>query len=231
MGKRENIMEGIQAAIFDLDGTLVDSMWVWNQIDVEFLGQFGAKVPDDLQDCLEGMSFTETAVYFKERFPFLPFSVEQLKTIWNQMAYEKYAREVPLKSGVLEYLKYLKKQGIKTGVATSNSRELVTVTLTNLGVIEYFDSIRTACEVAKGKPSPDIYFLVARDLNVEPEHCIIFEDVPAGLLAGKRAGMKACAVADSYSEYLRKEKENLADRWIDDYFELLEPENEPIREG
>ena len=219
--KRGNSIEGIEAAIFDLDGTLVDSMWMWYKIDEEFLGQFGVAVPEDLQDCLEGMSFTETAAYFKERFPFLPFSIEQLKNIWNRMAYDKYAHEVPLKPGVLEYLQYLKANGIKTGVATSNSKELVTVTLENLHVIQYFDSIRTACEVEKGKPSPDIYLLVAKDLEVEPEKCIIFEDVPAGILAGSRAGMKTYAVADTYSEYLLEEKKRLADTYIEDYFELL----------
>lgn len=221
MRRTKNSLDGIQAAIFDLDGTLVDSMWMWYRIDQEFLGQFGCPVPDDLQDSLEGMSFTETAVYFKERFSFLPFSVEQLKDIWNHMAYDKYAREVPLKPGVLEYLSYLRARGIKTGVATSNSRELVTVTLRSLLVEDYFDSVRTACEVEKGKPAPDIYLLVAGDLGVDPENCIIFEDVPAGILAGQRAGMRTCAVADPSSAHLAEEKRKLADFYIEDYYELL----------
>ena len=226
MKNRQNHIEGIDAAIFDLDGTLIDSMWMWYKIDVEFLGQFGQEVPDDLQDQLEGMSFTETAHYFKERFPFLPFSAEQLKTIWNQMAYDIYAHEVTLKPGVREYLSYLKENGIKTGVATSNSRELVTVALKNLEVDHYFDSIRTACEVKQGKPAPDIYLLVAQDLGVKPEHCMIFEDVPAGILAGARAGMKTYAVSDAYSEYLLEEKKKLADTYIENYFELLPEKKE-----
>ena len=221
MKEKKKSLDGIEAVIFDLDGTLVDSMWTWYKIDVDFLGQFGATVPDDLQDALEGMSFTETAVYFKQRFSFLPYSVEQLKEIWNQMAYDVYANEVPLKPGILEYLKYLKEQGIKTGVATSNSRELVTVTLKNLGVYDYFDSIRTACEVEKGKPAPDIYLLVAEDLQVNPEKCMIFEDVPAGILAGKNAGMTAYAIADESSKHLEEEKRKLADYYIEDYYELL----------
>lgn len=221
MIEKKKSLDGMEAVIFDLDGTLVDSMWTWYKIDVDFLGQFGATVPDDLQDALEGMSFTETAVYFKQRFSFLPYSVEQMKEIWNQMAYDVYANEVPLKPGILEYLKYLKEQGIKTGVATSNSRELVTVTLKNLGVYDYFDSIRTACEVEKGKPAPDIYLLVAKDLQVNPENCMIFEDVPAGILAGKNAGMIAYAIADESSKHLEEEKRKLADYYIEDYYELL----------
>lgn len=221
MNKKDIINNGIEGAIFDLDGTLIDSMWLWYQIDVEFLGQFGAEVPADLQKSIEGMSFTETAEYFRVRFPYIPYSVEQLKTIWNQMAYEKYAHEVTLKPGILEFLKYLKANNIKTGVATSNSRELVEVALTNLGIYDYFDSIRTACEVEKGKPAPDIYLLVADDLGVRPSNCFCFEDVPAGLMAGKSAGMKTCGVEDAFSRPMIEEKRALADIYIEDYFEFL----------
>ena len=211
----------IDAAIFDLDGTLIDSMWMWYRIDEEFLGQFGCPVPADLQKSIEGMSFTETAEYFKERFTFLPYSVEQLKTIWNQMAYDKYAHEVTVKPGLLEYLKYLKEKGIKTGIATSNSRELAEAALKNLGLMPYFDSIRTSCEVEHGKPAPDIYLLVAKDLNAKPENCLVFEDVPAGLMAGNSAGMSTCAVEDAFSAHMEAEKRNLSKLWVNDYSELI----------
>ena len=77
-----------KAVIFDLDGTLVDSMWMWRDIDIEFLGSRGITFPEDLQEKIEGMSFTETAQYFKETFP-LEESVEELKAIWNEMAKDK----------------------------------------------------------------------------------------------------------------------------------------------
>lgn len=221
MNKHELMLNGMEGAIFDLDGTLIDSMWMWYQIDVEFLGQYGQEVPEDLQKSIEGMSFTETAEYFKRRFPFLPQSVDELKVIWNQMAYDKYAHEVTLKPGILDFLQYLKKHNIKIGIATSNSRELVEVAITNLGVRDYFDSIRTACEVEKGKPAPDIYLKVAEDLEIVPEKCMCFEDVPAGIMAGKNAGMKTCAVEDAFSREMIDEKMKLADVYIEDYFELL----------
>ena len=213
--------DDIDAAIFDLDGTLIDSMWMWRKIDEEFLGQFGCPVPDDYQKAIEGMSFTETAEYTKQRFRFLPFSVEQLKTIWNQMAYEKYAHEVTTKPGLLSYLKFLKERGIKTGIATSNSRELAEAALHGLDIYKYFDSIRTSCEVEHGKPAPDIYLLVAKDLEARPEKCLVFEDVPAGLIAGNGAGMTTCAVADQFSAHMEQEKRELAQRWVNDYRELL----------
>ena len=221
MNKIDKIEDKIEAAIFDLDGTLIDSMWLWYQIDVEFLAQFGAEVPADLQKSIEGMSFTETAQYFRDRFPYIPYSVEQLKKIWNQMAYEKYAHEVTLKPGILEFLQHLKENNIKTGVATSNSRELVEVALTNLGIRPYFDTIRTACEVKKGKPAPDIYLLAAEDLGVNPAHCLCFEDVPAGILAGKNAGMTTYAVEDAFSRPMLEEKKELADFYIEDYYDLF----------
>ena len=213
--------DNIDAAIFDLDGTLIDSMWMWYRIDEEFLGQFGCPVPADLQKSIEGMSFTETAEYFKNRFTFLPYSVEQLKTIWNQMAYDKYSREVTTKPGLMEYLKFLKQKGIKTGIATSNSRELAEAAVKNLGLMPYFDSIRTSCEVEKGKPAPDIYLLVAKDLGARPANTLVFEDVPAGLMAGNSAGMITCAVADEFSAHMENEKRELSKIWLDNYTDII----------
>ena len=77
-------LDDVKAVIFDLDGTLVDSMWMWETIDIEFLGKYGYSCPPELQKTIEGMGFTETAVYFKERFS-LPLSIEEIKQIWTDM--------------------------------------------------------------------------------------------------------------------------------------------------
>lgn len=209
-----------KAAIFDLDGTLIDSMGMWKQIDIEYLGRFQIPLPKTLQKDISGMSFTETAVYFKETFQ-IPDSIEEIKATWNEMAMYKYTHEVPLKPGVLDFLKLLKAKGIKTGIATSNSVELVRAVLKSLEVEEYFDEVHTSCEVPKGKPAPDIYLLVADCLQVAPEHCIVFEDIPEGILAGKRAGMQVCAIEDEFSKSMEQEKRELADYYIVDYTELV----------
>lgn len=214
------MLNDIKAVIFDLDGTLVDSMWMWRDIDIEFLSQFKQKLPTDLQKEIEGMSFSETAHYFKETFK-LPISEEEMKAMWNSMAYEKYTNEVPLKEGVYDFLRYLKDKGVKIGIATSNSKELVSAVIKSLGVEDFFHSIHTACEVDRGKPAPDIYKLVAEDLNVPPEHCLVFEDIPAGIMAGHAAGMKTCAVKDEYSNHLIARKKELADYYIDTYNDIL----------
>jgi HAD superfamily hydrolase (TIGR01509 family) len=215
-----DIFQQVKAVLFDLDGTLVDSMWLWEDIDREYLSRFDITLPEDLQDMIQGMSFSETAVYFKERF-LIPHSLEEIKAEWNEMAWKKYAEEVPLKEGVLSVLKELKNRGISMGIATSNSKELVELVIGKLGVSEYFKSIRTSCEVAKGKPSPDIYQLVAKDLEAEPAECLVFEDIIAGITAGKCAGMKVCSVYDKKSEGDTKKKQELSDYYIHTFSELL----------
>lgn len=217
--KRKSMLNNIEACIFDLDGTLVDSMWMWKDIDREFLGRFGLELPDDLQGEIEGMSFTETSMYFKERFQ-IPMEIDEIKMTWNGMAYDKYMHEVPVKEGVVEFLQYLKKNQIKTGIATSNSKDLVSVILKQHDLNQYFDSVRTSCEVAKGKPAPDIYLLVAEDLGVDPAKCLVFEDIIQGIQAGKSAGMAVCAVEDEFSLLERDKKEELADYYITSYVQI-----------
>ena len=214
------MLKGKKAAIFDLDGTLVDSMWMWKAIDIEFLGRFGYGCPDDLQRAIEGMSFSETAVYFKERFS-LPMELDEIKDIWVKMSIDKYRYEVPLKPGAEAFLKELRGRGFKLGIATSNGRDMVDAVLDSLKVESYFDVVTTACEVAAGKPAPDIYLKVSDSLKVNPRQCLVFEDIPAGILAGKRAGMTVCAVEDEFSLDLTREKQSMADYYIKDYDELL----------
>lgn len=211
------------AILFDLDGTLVDSMWMWKEIDIEYLGRFGYTCPPDLQKIIEGMSFSETAEYFKSRFQ-IPDSIDEIKAAWIQMSIEKYRNEVPLKPGALRLLQYLERTGKKAGIATSNGRDMVDAVLESLQICPYFQVIATACEVAAGKPAPDIYLEVARRLQTDPSRCMVFEDVPAGILAGKRAGMRVCAVEDAFSTGMREEKMELADFYIDDYNELFDAE-------
>ncbi len=212
------ILDKKKAVIFDLDGTLVDSMWMWETIDIEYLGRYGLTCPEDLQKAIEGMSFTETALYFKERFA-LKESLEEIKQAWTNMSLEKYKNEVPLKPGALEFLKELKRQGIPAGIATSNGIAMVEAVLQSLEIRSYFQMVTTACEVAAGKPAPDIYLEVAGRLGVDPQDCLVFEDVPAGILAGKRAGMTVVAVEDEFSGKMRQEKMELADYFIEDYYD------------
>ena len=217
------MLENIKAVIFDLDGTLVDSMWMWKSIDVEYLGRKGIAVPEDIQafqEELEGMGFTETAVFFKNRFQ-IEDSLEEIKKTWIFMPEEKYCNEVPLKAGVRGFLEELRNRNIRIGISSSNSRELIQVVLKAHGIAEYFDCITTCCEVPNSKPAPDVYLKTAEGLQVEPKDCLVFEDVPMGIMAGKNAGMQVCAVEDAYSKRQEAEKRRLADYYIEDYYEVL----------
>ena len=200
------MMQDIDAVIFDMDGSLVDSMWMWRAIDIEYLGNFGIPLPEDLQSRIEGMSFVETARYFKAHFP-IPDTLEDIMETWNRMAWDKYLNEVPLKMGITEFLRSCRERGILLGIATSNSRELVENVAKVHNLRDYFTSIITGSEVKRGKPAPDIY--------------LVFEDIVAGIMAGKNAGMRVCAVEDEYSSQDRERKKKLADYYIEDYVGLI----------
>ena len=213
------MFDRIKAVIFDLDGTLVDSMGLWRDIDIEFLAARGIEYKDDLQEKIEGMSFTETAVFCKAYYH-LTESVEELKEIWNHMAEDKYRYEVQLKPGVMEFLEYLKKRGIKMGIATSNSTELIAAVNEAHHFDRYISCVVTSCSVNKGKPAPDVYLEAARQLGVLPEECLVFEDIVKGIEAGKNAGMLVCAVEDDFSAWQRERKKELSDYYIESYDEI-----------
>lgn len=215
------MLKNKKAVLFDLDGTLVDSMWMWKEIDIEYLNRHGKELPDNLQHEIEGMSFTHLARYFKERFE-LKDSVETIKEEWLCMARDKYLYETPLKEGVSEFIKDMQEKDIRMGIASSNSRDLVEAILKVHHLEDCFSSVHTCCDVKSGKPEPDIYLLVADELGAEPGDCLVFEDIPAGLLAGKRAGMQTCAVWDAYSIDQDVQKKSLADYYIHTYRDILE---------
>lgn len=214
------MLNNIDACFFDMDGTIIDSMWMWKNIDIEFLGQRGIELPADLQKRIEGKSFSETAVFFKDEFN-LSESLDEIKEIWNNMARDKYCNEVPLKEGALDFFRLLKSKGIKMGIATSNSYELAKCCLDALKVTDYFDVITTSCMVGAGKPAPDIYLKCADKCNVRPDKCLVFEDIPVGIEAGHNAGMKVCAVFDEYSRDVDDIKHHKADYYINNFNEIL----------
>jgi len=214
------MFKNIKAVIFDMDGTLIDSMWLWKAIDIEYLGKHHIELPQDLQKDIEGMSFSETAKYFKTRFHLLD-DVETIKQEWNEMANDYYAHKVPLKDKANDFLLRLKANDLKLGIGTSNSKELLAVIMDKFQLDAIFDTVRTSCEVEKGKPHPAIYLQVAKDLGVEPWECMVFEDVPNGLEAANRAGMTSVAIFDEFSKHMDQEKKELADHYVHSYEELL----------
>ena len=216
-------MNRFEGAIFDLDGTLVDSMWVWEKIDLDFLGQRGLTVPDNIGKVTEGMSFTETATYFKETFQ-LKESIEEIKELWIRMAVDYYSHEVLLKEGAMELLKLLRDNKMKIGLATSCSSELLKAVLQQHNLESYFDAIVTSCEVAKGKPNPDVYLRTAERLSIDPLKAIAFEDTVAGVMAAKAAGMTVVGLYDEASHKHQEELKSIADIYIQSLNEIIQNE-------
>ena len=195
-------------------------MWMWPDIDREYLNRFGIEYDDNLKNEIDGISFHETAVYFKNKFG-ISDSVEKICKDWEDMAYDKYKYEVKEKPGCKKFLEHLRSKDIKMGIATSNNRSMVDVVLESLNMKDFFEVITTSDEVKRGKPAPDVYLTTANLLNVEPKNCLVFEDVVAGIMAGKSAGMKVCAIEDDFTKEVRQKKKELSDYYIVDYSELL----------
>jgi HAD superfamily hydrolase (TIGR01509 family) len=214
------MLNDVKAIIFDVDGTLVDSMWIWKQVDIDFLKRRKTELPIDLQKDIEGLSYTSTAEYFKERFK-LPETVEEIKEEWREMADDFYNNIIPLKAGVKELLQIIRDHNLKIGIATSNSRELVETMMKKHEIGKYFDSIRTSCEVPRSKPFPDVYLQAAKDLDVMPENCLVFEDTVAGATAAKAAGMRVVVIYDELSAESRSHLEQLSELYIMDFHEFI----------
>lgn len=215
------MIDEFKAVLFDLDGTLVDSMWMWHAIDIEYLNRFGLTPPDDLSEAIEGMSYDETAVYFKRRFN-IEDSLDKIKADWKEMSREMYCTKIQLKAGVRHFLDYLKNKNIKMSICTSNSYTLAEELLKSLDIYKYFDTIVTAGMVGLGKPNPDVYLEAARLLEIPIEKCIVFEDVVQGIMAGKNAGMKVVAVFDEASKNTTDKKKELADYYVESIDEFIE---------
>ncbi len=211
-----------KAVIFDLDGTLIDSMGIWIQVDKEYLQMRGIPVPDNLfMDVEGGNSFNEICLYFKKKFD-LPESIEEIGVEWTKMVAEHYKKDVKLKPGALELLQFLKEKDIKIGVGTSNSKYLAETVLQANGVLGYFDSIIAGCDDIKGKPFPDIFLNAAKELNVLPQDCLVIEDVLVGVQAAKNAGIDVFAVYDEHAAHeIEKIKQN-ADFYAEDFGKILE---------
>lgn len=214
------MLKEIDAVIFDIDGTLIDSMWVWTDIDEKFYEKYNLVEPENFHKGMEGKSYSETAQYFLECFPTLTQTCEELMEEWDDMAFEIYTKQVPLKKGAYDFICYLKEQGVKLGIATSNCRKLAEGTLEHNKILRLMDAVWTSDEAKAGKPAPDVYLKVADSLGVNPERCLVFEDVPNGILAGKNAGMKVCTIYDRFSEDQDDEKRRLADYYIQDYDDI-----------
>lgn len=211
-----------EAVLFDMDGTLIETGDIWKKIDIQFFKDKNIDYDvEKLNKELEGLSINETAHFFVSKFD-IEENEEQLLEYWNNLAMEFYTKKIPAKKGCIEFLKRLKEDGVKMAIGTSNSYVLAKAAIDALGISPYIDVLLTANECKAGKPDPDVYLQCAKRLGADPCKCIVFEDVLAGLMAGKAAGAKTVVMYDELSAHNWEEKKAFADYNYRDYFEVLE---------
>ena len=184
-----------KGAIFDLDGTILDSSKVWKKVDSDFFKMHNMDVPSDYLESISAMNIFDIARYTINRFNF-NYTVNELVDIWNSMAKKEYEENIVIKPYVKEYLMYLKKRGIKLGIATALDTFLYEPCLKRNGIFDLFDDHRSLSTMKNGKDSPDIYLYVAKKLDVKPEECMVFEDIFKACKSAKSANFYVVGVND-----------------------------------
>lgn len=206
----ERLFDG---AIFDMDGTLLDSMGVWAEVDRAFLARRGIPLTRDYVEALAAMSFAEAADYTIARYG-LNEKKDDIYAEWDDLARDAYAHHVLLKPGAGDYLRRLKAQGIKIALATAATAAYYEPALGRNGVLSLFDAFCTTQEAGEGKHSPAVFFLAAKKLGISPDRCAVFEDVLQGINSAKSAGMLAYGIYDASSAALEGAMRAAADGYF-----------------
>ena len=207
-----------EAAIFDFDGTLADTAHIWREVDLEFLARRGLPYTADYPQRLAALGFEDGAKYTIERFG-LHETVEEICDEWNRLGRQLYRNTVTLRPGALHYIQTLKSAGIPCALATTNNKDVLGG-MRRVNVYEVFDACVHGADVGKGKDHPDIYLEAARRLRVEPEACVVFEDIVPALHSARRAGMRACGVRANDPNQIVEETKKAADCWLDDWRDI-----------
>ncbi len=212
----------VDAAIFDFDGTLADSMWVWDAVDRQYLSKRNIAYTKEYGEMIAVLGFEGGADYVVKEFG-LDERPEDIIAEWKQLAWDGYATQVTLKPGAHEYLRQCKSHGVPLAIATSLQRALLEPALRNNGVFGMFDTICVCDELGcGGKSTPAVYLEAARRLGVAPERCAVFEDVATAARSAKKAGCYVVGVYDEHKQQASDELASITDLFIPDFTSLLE---------
>lgn len=175
----------IKGAIFDVDGTLLDSMGIWKDVGVRYLNSIGIEAEPDLGNILFTMSIQEGVQYVKEHYH-LSQEIEEIEQNVLDIISDYYKETAPLKSGAVELLEKLRNSNIPMTIASSNNKKEIEMAFERLEIAKYFDRIFTCEEAGAGKTKPDIYLQAAEYLGSRPEETLVFEDVIHAVRTAKR---------------------------------------------
>ena len=204
-------------AIFDMDGTLVDSMVYWKHLATEFLESKGVQhIAQDILERIKPMTMTESAALFIEEYG-LSGTAESVAAEMNTMMDEHYRRDIPLKPGVQVYLDALHRRGVTMCVASATAEELMDACLTRLGVAQCFSFLLSCETVGAGKSRPDVYWEAAKRLGAQPEEIAVYEDALYAANTAKQAGFYVIAVQDDSNQPHWESLTALSDENISDW--------------
>ena len=203
----------IKAAIFDADGTLLDSMGQWNLVPYKYIKSLGVDADENIAEKLFTMTISEAAEYIIDEYD-LTVTAEEAVEGMDAIIREFYQNEVELKEGARELLEYFKAREIPMVIGTSTDRDCIEVGLERTGLSSYFDRIYTSTEVGKSKAEPDLFIQAMEFMGSDPEETIVFEDGLYSLKTAATLGMKTVGIFDEVSIANQKEIKELADLYV-----------------
>lgn len=210
----------MRGAVFDVDGTILDSMGIWYTVTVNFLAGNGVYVTREQADAYSEMTLEQSLPYLKDQF--LPhMSVKEISDGIFSMLSDEYSNNVQAKPGACEYIHKLHNSGVKIAVATSSYALLCQNAFRRLGIDSCISAYAFSHEVGCGKDKPDIYLLAAEKLGLKPEECTVFEDLLTGVISAGSAGFEVVAVADHSNISDTQRLIQHSDRYITGWNELL----------
>lgn len=210
----------IKCAIFDADGTLLDSMEMWRAITYEYPAEKGVSVPENLHLTMNRLSMEQCADMYRELG--VPGTTEEVVAQLADCAFNGYRTRVEEKPRAGEFVRLLAENGIKVAVATASQTAGVTAALDRLGILPFVDLLTSCTEIGKSKEHPDIFLRCAQEFDAAPEECVVFEDSAYAMETAKAAGFPVVAVEDASARTLRARIQGVADRCIAGYGELVE---------
>ncbi|MBR1529781.1 MAG: HAD family phosphatase [Oscillospiraceae bacterium] len=215
----------IKAAVLDMDGTLIDSMGIWHQIDKDFFAEHNLTPPEGISNQVNKMTMEEWADFFTHNFNINMTGKQVIRRI-GEMAYAYYAEKIPLKPYVIEFLDFLDSRNIRYGIATATYKKSAIAALKRLGIFDRMQFILTAEEVPSSKKTPEMFLKAAEILGSQTENTLVVEDSLHCLETAVKAGFPTIAVHDNSVPMQEQEKiKSLAGLYGLDLKEILEKIN------